>query len=177
MNALPVKLETIPAALTDLEQWVLWRTVDRGGKATKVPFGAAGEAKSNDPRTWGRFGAVSKRFEAGDYAGIGFMFSHYDEFVGIDLDGCRNPDTGELAPWADDVIKKLDSYSEISPSQTGQSAGGSGARGGAMSCGRWARRSLKTIGSPVRGSYCARSPGRKRRIPRASWRTERISSA
>jgi putative DNA primase/helicase len=37
----------------------------------------------------------------------------------VDLDDCRNPDTGEIAPWGKEIITALGSYSEVSPSQTG----------------------------------------------------------
>ena len=106
--------------MTKLNQWVLWKTVDRKGKATKVPYQVGGtEAKSNDPQTWAAFDAAWQGYEAGGYDGVGFVFSAYDPFVGVDLDGCRNPKTGEVAPWAKDVIKKLNSYAEVSPSETG----------------------------------------------------------
>ena len=39
--------------------------------------------------------------------------------VGIDLDGCRHSETGKLTDWAEQIIDALDSYTEITPSQTG----------------------------------------------------------
>jgi hypothetical protein len=50
---------------------------------------------------------------------VGFVFSRHDPYAGFDLDNCRNPDSGEIAGWAQDIIAKLNSYSEISPSGTG----------------------------------------------------------
>ena len=47
------------------------------------------------------------------------MFSENDPYIGIDLDGCRNQDTGKLDNWAAELIRLLNSYTEISPSQTG----------------------------------------------------------
>ncbi|MBC9985288.1 hypothetical protein E4P24_02740 [Haloferax sp. AS1] len=47
------------------------------------------------------------------------MFSTDNFIMGIDLDDVRDPDTGELVPWAEDVIETVDSYTEISPSGTG----------------------------------------------------------
>jgi hypothetical protein len=38
---------------------------------------------------------------------------------GIDLDTCRDPKTGEIAPWAQEIIDRFQTYTEISPSQTG----------------------------------------------------------
>jgi putative DNA primase/helicase len=42
-----------------------------------------------------------------------------DGLTVIDLDKCRDPKTGDLAPWARDVIAEVDSYFEASPSGTG----------------------------------------------------------
>ncbi len=47
------------------------------------------------------------------------MFSPEDPFTGIDLDRCRNPETGSVEPWAQEIITELDSYTEVSPSGTG----------------------------------------------------------
>lgn len=111
--------EKIPAALRELPQWVLWKTVQRD-RPTKVPYQPNGElAKANDPATWCTFDEAVAAYEAGGYDGIGFEFSADDEFCGIDLDGCRNPGTGEVAPWAKEIILQLDTYAEVSPSQTG----------------------------------------------------------
>jgi hypothetical protein len=40
--------------LADKPFWVTWRTEERNGKPTKVPFNpeTGREAKSNDPKTW-----------------------------------------------------------------------------------------------------------------------------
>jgi KaiC/GvpD/RAD55 family RecA-like ATPase len=38
---------------------------------------------------------------------------------GIDLDGCRDPQTKKVAEWAREIILYLNSYSEVSPSLTG----------------------------------------------------------
>ncbi|MFH1919892.1 MAG: DUF3987 domain-containing protein [Planctomycetota bacterium] len=112
--------DAIPHVLKNRAQWVLWRTVTRDGKSTKVPFQANGqEAKSNDPSTWCSFDVVWARLQKGGFDGVGYVFSHYDDFVGLDFDACRNPETGEIATWAREAITRLDSYSEVSPSETG----------------------------------------------------------
>jgi hypothetical protein len=49
--------------------------------------------------------------------GIGFQLG--PPYVGIDLDKCRNAETGVIEPWAEEIIEKLNSYTEISPSGTG----------------------------------------------------------
>jgi primase-polymerase (primpol)-like protein len=40
-------------------------------------------------------------------------------FVGIDLDGCRDPRTGELSDFARNMVNRFRTYWEISPSATG----------------------------------------------------------
>ena len=58
-------------------------------------------------------------YESGGFSGIGYVFAESDPFCGIDLDGCRDPETGKVANWAREIITKLDTYAEVSPSQTG----------------------------------------------------------
>ena len=38
---------------------------------------------------------------------------------GVDLDHCRDADTGALEPWAAQIVEELGSYAEVSPSGTG----------------------------------------------------------
>ena len=47
------------------------------------------------------------------------MVTRDDPYVGIDLDDCRNPETGEIAAWAQEIIDRFDSYTEVSPTGTG----------------------------------------------------------
>ena len=121
MNMDGINFGYIPSELRGYVQWVMWSTQDRDGKPTKVPLRTdGGAAKSNDPSTWSTFEAVKNRLiDGGNWSGIGFMFSADDPFCGIDLDGCRDPQTGAVAEWAKEIILKFGSYAEVSPSQTG----------------------------------------------------------
>jgi primase-polymerase (primpol)-like protein len=47
------------------------------------------------------------------------MFSADDPFTGIDLDHCRDVETGQLNGWAVSHIVQVDSYTEVSASGTG----------------------------------------------------------
>lgn len=111
----------IPADLMKHEKWVWWREEMRDGKVTKIPIDPAtgGYASTRDPETWESFTAARNGVEDVDAEGIGYVFTEDDDFVGVDLDGCRDPATGETATWAQDIIDRLDSYTEISPSGTG----------------------------------------------------------
>ena len=69
--------------------------------------------------TWGTFEEALGAYESGGYAGVGFVFSSADPFTGIDLDGCVNPTSGEVAVWAMEIVRYFDSYTELSASGTG----------------------------------------------------------
>ena len=117
-------IENIPEALTERPQWVCWKLEERDGKQTKVPYtpGTLRRASSTDLMTWRTFSEALAAYEAGEppYDGIGFMFCSADPFVGIDLDKCRNPETGKVAEWAQKIISTVkEGYVEASPSGTG----------------------------------------------------------
>ncbi len=119
-----VQLDTtgLPAGLTALPRWVSWRYIERGGRRTKCPVNpkTGSEADSTDPTTWSTFEDACSSFENGNgLAGIGFVFTAEDGFCGVDLDNCRDAETGEIAPWARQIIDSLDSYTEVSPSGAG----------------------------------------------------------
>ncbi len=111
-----------PEELRERPQWVCWRYQERGGKRTKIPHKAVGWglASSTDPATWATYEQATEARRRHRHDGIGFVFSPDDPFTGVDLDNCRNPDTGELAPWAAEILALLPgAYVEASPSGTG----------------------------------------------------------
>lgn len=127
-------LERIPAELRSLPRWICWRMEERPDangemQPTKVPYRAdgRGKAKTADGRgkvgsartTWGTFSdavAASKRL---GFDGIGFVFSDDDDLMGIDLDHCRDPRTGAIAPAAQELVDAFDTYTEVSTSGSG----------------------------------------------------------
>ena len=133
----------IPAVLKVRPQWVVWRLVLRDGRWTKVPFDAVGmrPARTNDPRTWRAFELALRRYEGGDADGVGFVFSKDDPYAGVDLDGCRDPSSGSIAPWAASIVGQLNSYAEVSPSGTGVKVV---VRGSLPCAGTGRRRQLRT---------------------------------
>lgn len=114
-------LDNIPAELLDARQWVVWRAETRNGEPTKVPYQPRRperRAKTNDPATWGDLATAHSVFWAGDFSGIGFVFSPDDPYCGVDFDGCL--DGIEVAEWARLWIDDLDgAYGEVSPSGKG----------------------------------------------------------
>jgi|TARA_Y100000310_G_scaffold340907_1_gene438264 hypothetical protein len=108
--------------LAEHSNWVAWREVIRGGKATKVPIDPkTGKfASVTNPRTWGTFDeAYALCQQSVEYAGIGFVFTDRLPYTGVDLDKCREPETEALEDWATGYVEKLSSYTEVSPSATG----------------------------------------------------------
>lgn len=126
-------LETVRAAvpkeLKATRQWVTWRLVQREDQEpSKIPFvaeRASQPASSTEPNDWTSWGAAYRAMAQTDDtqpqpAGLGFVFAQGDDFVGIDLDDCLNPDTQELTEWAIPIVADFrDTYAEVSPSGTG----------------------------------------------------------
>jgi hypothetical protein len=112
-------ISKIPQELKLLSQWVNWRYEQRNGKPTKVPINArnGNNASCDDRSTWSDFEVAHQTLQAGDAAGVGFQIT--PPYVGIDLDKCRNNETGRIEQWARDIISELNSYTELSPSETG----------------------------------------------------------
>ncbi len=114
-----IDVEGIAPALIEVSRWVLWKW-DRNnkGKWSKVPCNNHGhDCDAHDPRNWHDFATV-ERIASSQGFGIGFVFNG-DGINGIDLDDCRDPDTGKLKGWAEDIINHLGTYCEVSPSGTG----------------------------------------------------------
>jgi putative DNA primase/helicase len=108
--------DKIPNALKKLRQWVRWRLEDRKGKLTKIPLNprTGRPASSTDPSTWGTYDeAIANRFGTG----IGFVLTLEAEIAGIDLDHVIHD--GVIEPWAEEIIREINSYTELSPSREG----------------------------------------------------------
>jgi putative DNA primase/helicase len=109
-----------PGELRTADQFVCWREEDRDGDITKVPYSVhGGRASSTNPKTWAPFEAAIAYAEEHSMSGVGFVFTEDDPYAGIDIDKCRNAETGEIEPWAWKIVAALDSYTEVSPSGTG----------------------------------------------------------
>src|SRR5215207_6708848 len=120
MSASKSAVYQAPDELRTKDQFVAWREEDRDGDLTKVPYSIrGGRASSTNPETWARFGDVVVYAEKNRMDGIGFVFTEDDPYTGIDLDKCRNRETGEIEPWARKIVAALNSYTEVSPSGTG----------------------------------------------------------
>ena len=114
--------QNIPQELIALSQWVAWEGKENGnGKLSKKPINpkTGTNAKTNHSDTWGTFEQALACCQSNNLQGIGFVFSENDRYVGIDLDKCRDPGTGEFKSQAKEIIDLFNSYTEISPSGNG----------------------------------------------------------
>ena len=124
--------DSIPVELRREARWVVWRYEWRddgkgGGTWAKVPYRASadrrGKASSIDSETWATYEAAQDAYEHTQRArrtpfdGVGFVLG--DGFVGVDVDDCRDPRTGELTTEAREILSTLNTYAEASPSGTG----------------------------------------------------------
>lgn len=102
-------------AIDELAQRDQWVAHD----ASKMPIGPDGNAASStDPSTWMSLEEARRVQRAYGLAGVGFVMSPDDDYIGVDLDNAVDVD-GTVKPWAESIVCQLTSYTEISPSGTG----------------------------------------------------------
>lgn len=112
--------DNIPSEILQSDRAVLWNMEKRDGKLTKVPYiprDHQRRAAVDNPSTWGTFVEARAAVEDGKADGLGVVLG--DNLAGVDLDGCRNPETGAITAEAEAIIRELNSYTEASPSRTG----------------------------------------------------------
>jgi hypothetical protein len=131
--------DAIPAELLALLQWIVWWSVRGEGRRVKLPNGrftkalqvqtkphklpidpgVGGLAATTRPATWSSVEEAEAAAQRWSLSGVGFVFTDGDPYSGVDIDNCRNPETGEIVEWAWAIVRELDSYTEASPSGTG----------------------------------------------------------
>lgn len=116
-------MTTALAHLQSFDKWVAWRYKQRGrgSKPTKPPVNPhnGNAASVSDPTTWGTYQQAITRQQADRLPGVGFVLTSDDGITGADLDHVRDPDTGVLKDWAQEVVDLAETYCEVSPSGTG----------------------------------------------------------
>ena len=127
-----IEFARAPAWLEDIEErrFVCWGWRDSpSGKPTKPPLKPNGApASTSDARTWRTLPVVLKALEKQDTIddkkldGIGYVLTQDDRHIAFDLDHCRDPKTGTLLPWARELLARLDTYTELTPSGEGARA-------------------------------------------------------
>ena len=126
--ALPLRVDGLP------DDWVMREPAfvpfrlrpkaDRPGKHDKLPINphTGTFALVNNAATWGRLDLAITGIDAHRCHGISLMLAKRWKITALDLDGCRDRDTGAIAPWAQDII------AAFAPCYWGPSVSGTGVR-------------------------------------------------
>ena len=120
-----VGLPDLPA-LRELQgrpKWVAWDYTwnEKRQLWDKPPISARdGRAgSSTNAETWSPYDAAAAYSTRRRLAGVGYVLSPDDDESGVDLDKCRDPETGTLQAWAQVAVDFAETYTEISPSGRG----------------------------------------------------------
>ena len=115
----------IPSELKAMNRWAPWQAVFnvKRGKFDKLPKSAVhpeiGISTASPEKWFTHDQALTAYIKAKRMlSGICFVMTGIDGVVGIDLDNCLSAD-GVVAPWALEVTRAANSYTEISPSGRG----------------------------------------------------------
>jgi putative DNA primase/helicase len=113
----------IPKPVQNYDQWLCYRRkLKPDGKIDKIPTDPDinFNISKTDPNYWLPYQRAWDYVTVANHLdGVGFALSTRDPFAVIDLDKCRNPETGEIAEWAWNIIEAFNSYTEISSSGKG----------------------------------------------------------
>ena len=119
-------LAKLPQALAPLQarpQWVVWRWTAQRDRWQKPPFRATApelHASTKDPSTWADYATALAAAQAGQADGITYVLTESDPFAAMDLDHCRDSETGSIDPWAQNFLDTArHTYSEVTPSGSG----------------------------------------------------------
>jgi hypothetical protein len=122
-EALQVLPDGIPERLKQRRGWLMWRYVLKadGSKWDKPPMQPNGTAAaSTRAGTWVSWGEAWAAYCSHEWDGVGYATDEADGVVGIDFDKAIDPDSGELLPWATELLSLLGpTYAELSPSGEG----------------------------------------------------------
>ena len=128
---LPFCKENIPAELKELQIWMVWRYQQKtvGNRFVKVAYSPITKNPIQGMHeTWleqcGSFEQACELYENtidndGQQMFDGLGITVRDGLLVVDLDYCRNPKTGEIAPWAASILDRFPTYADASPSGKG----------------------------------------------------------
>lgn len=108
--------------LQGLPQWVVWKAeIDKDGKKKKAPYNPSFHlirASVKIPKSWGTLQEALQALETGNYSGVGLMLA--PPLVFLDLDNCFDSQEGKIIyPKVEEIVKNINSYTEVSPSSRG----------------------------------------------------------
>jgi hypothetical protein len=110
--------DNVPAELKVGDVWV---TCDEYKvPLIALPSGVCFAASSTNADTWRSYETALAAYSENEHiSGIGRVICEDEDYVGVDIDDCLDPDTGEISDGASAILTRLASYAEISPSLAG----------------------------------------------------------
>ena len=113
----------VPARLRDQLNWIIWRLFLKPGKLKYDKLPICVRTISGDghpyPKNHVSYAEAVAAVERLGANGVGFYLMPSCELTAIDLDRCRNPLTGKIEKWAQDILAFAETYAEVTPSGTG----------------------------------------------------------
>lgn len=111
--------DNVPAPLKDTPRWIVWDYQWKDDKWDKPPVDPRGgyPIAKDDPKHHLAFEQAIELAVKHGRSGVGFVFSGADAIMGIDIDKCVADRA--WSPWADELLRRLNTYTEYSPSGRG----------------------------------------------------------
>ena len=104
----------IPRVMRERAQWLV-READKSPHSARTRH----RVDATMPHTWSSLEYAQQAMVESSYPGLGFALSPDDSICCVDLDKCRNPETGAIEARALAIVGRLRSYTEVSLSGTG----------------------------------------------------------
>ena len=115
-------LAAVPQIFKTYANWVTYKDATKEGKVPTIS-GTTRNASSSDSATWVSYGVACENITAGrGYPNLGFVTDgeRAGNLTGVDIDGCRNLETGEITEWSERILTLLGpTYVEVTPSGGG----------------------------------------------------------
>lgn len=115
-----VKLQNTPDNIQKFGLFCLWKYEERSGRKTKVPYNprTLERGDSTDKSAFVSFPEIVNIWqrEQDHFDGVGIGV--FDQLAAVDIDHCIDPEDG-LSELARNIVSRLNSYTEISPSGEG----------------------------------------------------------
>lgn len=96
--------------------------LNKGSRVTEpIQASDCGEyASPGDPTTWASYDEALIYHERSNTRtdGVAYMLSSSGPIVGIVLERCRDPETGEIDTWAQEIVDHVNTYTEITEAGT-----------------------------------------------------------
>ena len=113
----------VPVALSSRKNWICWRADPDPPrlkpKKTPIIVGPGTSFSWQKPENHVAYEDAVAAVQKHGLSGVGFVLTRGCGLVGGDLDGCRDPETGVVEPWAQAIIDLRETYFEVSPSGEG----------------------------------------------------------